>query len=87
MATKAEEQGVAPSDVHASTPTLAESGSPPQNTDAEKQVPAGPPAIPGAPFPDGGLRAWAAVAGAWLAGESGFLRFKPSSGNTIDDLP
>jgi hypothetical protein len=50
------------------TPTLTPS--PEVNAldhDAEKQ-PAAPPGIPGAPFPEGGLKGWAAVAGAWLAG-------------------
>jgi hypothetical protein len=36
--------------------------------DHEKQDP-GPPEVPGAPFPEGGLRAWSAVNGAWLAGD------------------
>lgn len=58
-------------DAHSSTPTLTPQ---PETTNAngldqEKQQ-AGPPAMPGAPFPDGGLKAWSAVAGAWLFGRS-----------------
>lgn len=55
-----------------STPTLAPATgaadvkSP--DHDHEKQEP-GPPEVPGAPFPEGGVRAWSAVVGAWLAGQ------------------
>jgi hypothetical protein len=42
--------------------------------DAEKQSPAAP-MIPGGPFPDGGLRAWATVVGAWLASKSSLFLF------------
>jgi len=35
--------------------------------DREKQE-SRPAEVPGAPFPEGGLRAWAAVNGAWLVG-------------------
>jgi len=35
--------------------------------DHEKQE-SEPPEVPGAPFPEGGLRAWAAVIGLWLVG-------------------
>jgi hypothetical protein len=56
----------------ASTPTLAPDTGPvvakSPDPDREKQEP-GPPEVPGAPFPEGGLRAWSAVVGAWLAGK------------------
>jgi hypothetical protein len=74
---KAEEHSQpAVSEPHSSTPTLTPQ---PETTgavtvDQEKQLP-GPPTIPGAPFPDGGLRAWAAVAGAWLFGKSAFYAY------------
>lgn len=65
-------QTLSPSEDHSPTSTLTPA---PEITavkqeehDAEKQPPAGPPMIPGGPFPDGGLKAWAAVLGAWLAG-------------------
>lgn len=66
-------QQTSTSELHSSTPTLTPA---PEITavkqdehDVEKQRAAAPPMIPGGPFPDGGLKAWAAVAGAWLAGK------------------
>jgi hypothetical protein len=54
------------------TPTLAPgpgaADGKPTDQDHEKQDP-GPPEVPGAPFPEGGLRARSAVIGAWLAGD------------------
>jgi hypothetical protein len=73
MSTKEAEQLAHPatSEPHSSTPTLTPQPETSNVTtiDEEKQQP-GPPTIPGAPFPDGGLRAWAAVTGAWLFGKS-----------------
>jgi len=55
-----------------STPTLAPSSGAanvkPPDHDHEKQELALA-VVPGAPFPEGGLRAWSAVAGAWLVGK------------------
>ena len=76
MSTKEAEQLAHPAtpESHSSIPTLTPQPETSNGTaiDEEKQQP-GPPTMPGAPFPDGGLKAWAAVTGAWLFGKSGLL--------------
>lgn len=56
--------------VETETSTLAELTPDRRPDDAEKQEAAPLPVDPGEAFPDGGLRAWATVVGAWLAGKS-----------------
>lgn len=65
MTMKAEGPGTTLSEPQ--TPTLVESEQEQSPQDVEKQQES---TDDGQPFPDGGLRAWATVVGAWLAGKS-----------------
>ena len=67
MATESEQQTLDPNETQTSTLAEVEPDRCPE--DVEKQQVSPSTEDPGEPYPDGGLKAWATVVGAWLAGK------------------